>query len=150
MEEIKKRREAKEEKKKIIALQDKKKKKAARCSWLKHKLQDNNLVYVFKTTPRYYRMSPVVPVQCRRCRYNLEDTLQSRWTPLGITFFFLFPILGILCCVANKEFVCVVCEEIYLFGDYPSRCRPLNKSHFVETNENLRLKRRSFKRTSTA
>ncbi|OXA56136.1 uncharacterized protein LOC118435237 [Folsomia candida] len=114
---------------------------------LLHMFQNTHLGYVFKVTPRYYQMIPVVPIHCRRCRNLLKDTLEVHWTPIGIAFAVLFPLLGVLCCLSYREFVCVVCQEIYMYGDYPSRCRPLDKSHLI-TETNVKFKRRSFKRAS--
>ncbi|CAL8141295.1 unnamed protein product [Orchesella dallaii] len=85
--------------------------------------QHTILGQILEANPRFYKLDPLVhlPVLCRRCRRPLEETLESRFTSVGILLCILFPIIGILLMYANKEFVCVVCNELYVYGDLTAR-----------------------------
>ncbi|ODN01262.1 hypothetical protein Ocin01_05425 [Orchesella cincta] len=86
-------------------------------------IQHSILGQVLQANPRFYQLNPLVhlPILCRRCRRPLEETLESRFTSIGILFCILFPIVGILLLFANREFTCVVCDELYVYGDLTAR-----------------------------
>lgn len=108
---------------KIKASNEKQKEKIAKPGLLDRLLNCNILGQTLMANPRFYKMDPHVhlPDLCRRCRRPLVETLESRFTSIGILFCLFLPIIGILLLFANREFACVICEELYVYGDLTAR-----------------------------
>lgn len=108
---------------KIKAKNEKQKDKISKPGLFDKLLNCSILGQTLMANPRFYKMNPHVhlPDLCRRCRRPLIETLESRFTSIGILFFLFLPIIGILLLFANREFACVICEEIYVYGDLTAR-----------------------------
>lgn len=57
----------------------------------------------------YFRLEPNYPTLCPRCN---KGTFEAKWTPISIYCCLFVPVLGILCCLAFREYRCTECDEV--------------------------------------